>query len=135
MKIINNENYVDKAESVIKSLTNCTVSNGFKEYKVKLLSTSQIRNILAMTANIYNEVLLLTEAALTEKIKEQITYLRIRCIYEAGRSGNEPVKYFVEKSGILEILPSIESRKDYILFSHYMEALVAWRKFLGGKDD
>jgi len=78
---------------------------------------------------------LLTDSVLTDKIKEQITYLRIRCIYEAGRNGNEPVKYFVKESGILEILPSIESRKDYILFSHYMEALVAWRKYLGGKDD
>ena len=135
MKIIDNENYVDKAENVIKNLTDCTVSNGYKEYRVKLLSTSQIRNILAMTANIYNEVMLLTDSVLTDKIKEQITYLRIRCIYEAGRNGNEPVKYFVKESGILDILPSIESRKDYILFSHYMEALVAWRKYLGGKDD
>ena len=132
MKIINNENYVDKARDVIEKLKNCTNDRG---WTVELLSTSKIRNVLAMTANIYNEVMLLTDSVLTDKIKEQITYLRIRCIYEAGRNGNEPVKYFVKESGILEILPSIESRKDYILFSHYMEALVAWRKYLGGKDD
>ena len=132
MKIIDNENYVDRARMVIEKLQKCTNDRG---WKVELLSTSKIRNVLAMTANIYNEVMLLTDSALTEKIKEQITYLRIRCIYEAGRSGNEPVKYFVKESGILDILPSIASRKDYILFSHYMEALVAWRKFLGGKDD
>ena len=132
MKIINNENYVDKARDVIEKLKNCTYDRG---WTVDLLSTSKIRNVLAMTANIYNEVMLLTDSVLTDKIKEQITYLRIRCIYEAGRNGNEPVKYFVKESGILEILPSIESRKDYILFSHYMEALVAWRKYLGGKDD
>ena len=132
MKIINNENYVDKAREVIEKLKNCTNDRG---WTVDLLSTSKIRNVLAMTANIYNEVMLLTDSVLTDKIKEQITYLRIRCIYEAGRNGNEPVKYFVKESGILEILPSIESRKDYILFSHYMEALVAWRKYLGGKDD
>ena len=132
MKIINNENYVDKARDVIEKLKNCTNDWG---RPVELLSTSKIRNVLAMTANIHNEVMLLTDSVLTDKIKEQITYLRIRCIYEAGRNGNEPVKYFVKESGILEILPSIESRKDYILFSHYMEALVAWRKYLGGKDD
>ena len=132
MKIINNENYVDKAREVIEKLKNCTNDRG---WTVDLLSTSKIRNVLAMTANIYNEVMLLTDSVLTDKIKEQITYLSIRCIYEAGRNGNEPVKYFVKESGILEILPSIESRKDYILFSHYMEALVAWRKYLGGKDD
>ena len=132
MKIINNENYVDKAREVIEKLKNCTNDRG---WTVDLLSTSKIRNVLAMTANIYNEVMLLTDSVLTDKIKEQITYLRIRCIYEAGRNGNEPVKYFVKESGILEILPSIESRKDYILFSHYMEAFVAWRKYLGGKDD
>ena len=132
MKIINNENYVDKARDVIEKLKNCTNDRG---WTIDLLSTSKIRNVLAMTANIYNEVMLLTDSVLTDKIKEQITYLRIRCIYEAGRNGNEPVKYFVKESGILEILPSIESRKEYILFSHYMEALVAWRKYLGGKDD
>ena len=132
MKIINNENYVDKARDVIEKLKNCTNDRG---WTIDLLSTSKIRNVLAMTANIYNEVMLLTDSVLTDKIKEQITYLRIRCIYEAGRNGNEPVKYFVKESGILDILPSIESRKDYILFSHYMEALVAWRKYLGGKDD
>ena len=128
MKIINNENYVDKAKSVIERL---------KEYKNRwgqeeLLTTSQIRNILSMTANIYNGVMLQTDEKLTEKVKEKIAYLRIRCIYEAGR--NELVKRFVEHSELLECLSEIKSRKDYILFSHYMESLVAWHRYLGGRD-
>lgn len=129
MKIINNENYVDKAKEVIERLQQCTNERG---YRVNLVTTSKIRNLLSMTANIYNDVMLLPDASLTEKIKEQIAYLRIRCVYEAGRE--ESVKFFVEHSKILDILPCIESRGDYILFSHYMEALVAWRKYLDDRD-
>jgi CRISPR-associated protein Csm2 len=36
----------------------------------------------------------------------------------------------------LEIIKEINgSRKNYILFNHYLEALVAFRKFHGGNDD
>ena len=42
----------------------------------------------------------------------------------------------MEEADILSHLDEINgSRKQYILFSHYMEALVAYRKFYGGKDE
>lgn len=125
MKIITNENYVDKAEQVIDSL--------LKDRQDKfLLTTSKIRSLLSMTADIYNKAMLLNSNVLTDSVKERLSYLRVRCLYESGR---EPaVKDFVKKSGLLERLSEIESRSDYILFSHYMEALVAWHRYNGGKD-
>lgn len=128
-KLLNNENFVDKAEQAIESLSR------EKDYRGKLIpivTTSQIRNLLSMTADIYNKVMLLQEEPLDEGIKGRISYLRVRCIYESGR--NESVKVFVKNSALLDILPRIATKKDYVLFSHYMEALVAWRKYRYEKD-
>ena len=71
---------------------------------------------------------------LNAEIIGRINYMKIRFIYEAGR---EPkVKKLVDKAKILEHLEEIKgSRDQYILFSRYMEALVAYRKFYGGRDE
>jgi CRISPR-associated protein, csm2 family len=55
-------------------------------------------------------------------------------IYEAGREPS--VKKFVEEAQIIEQIDKIKADKDkLILFCLYMEALVAYRKYLGGKDE
>ena len=72
--------------------------------------------------------------ALTDELKSRIEYLRIRFIYEAGREPS--VKNLVTEAKILQILQEIAgSKKNFLLFSHYMEALVAFRKFYCEKDD
>lgn len=129
MKLLNNDNYVDLAEKAIKSLDNEKNDRG---RPIRVLTTSQIRNLLAMTADIYNEVMLLRQEQLDEELKGKISYLRVRCLYEAGR--DESVKAFVQNSSLLEILPTIITKKDYILFNHYMESLIAWHKYCHGKD-
>ncbi len=129
MKLLNNENFVDKAEQAIKSLSR---EKDYRGKPIHVVTTSQIRNLLSMTADIYNEVMLLREESLDERIKGRISYLRVRCIYESGR--NESVKVFVKNSSLLDILPTIVTRKEYVLFSHYMEALVAWRKYCYEQD-
>ncbi len=124
-------NYVDVAE---KSIIELKTLKDKKGKSIKLLSTSQIRNLLAMTADIYNDVLNLREEKLPEEIVGRVNYLKIRFLYEAGR---EPaVKKFVEKTGILDHINEIgDNKNQYILFSRYMEALVAYRKYYGGKDE
>lgn len=129
MKIIDSKNYVDKARTVIERLKEYKNNRG----KEELLTTSQIRSILAMTADIYNDVIVLTDETLTDRINEKLGYLRIRCIYEAGR--DELVKRFVKHSQLLEGLSEVDNRKDYILFSHYVESLVAWHRYMGGRDN
>lgn len=130
MKIREN-NYVDKAENVIKELAEDSKQKN--RGKVSIVTTSKIRNLLAMTADIYNQVLTHSSEKLNEEICSRIEYLRIRFIYECGREGK--VKEFVEKAQLLDILKEIGSSKsNYILFSRYMEALIAFHKYYGGKE-
>lgn len=121
--------YSKTAEKVIKTLIE-------KHGERKILTTSKIRNILAMTADIYNDVNDPSEmkgGILSENIQARIRYLKIRIIYESGREND--VKNFVEESCIVDIINSIGDKKaNYIRFSRYMEALVAYRKYLVSYD-
>lgn len=119
-------NFCDLAEKTIREL--------LKPQYGKLVTTSKIRNLLAMTADIYNEVINLNGDRLPAETIERINYLKVRFIYEAGR---EPaVKHLVEAAEIIKYLDKIRgSKANYIWFSRYMEALVAYRKFLGDRDE
>lgn len=131
MKLDEN-NYVEIAESVILKLKNMVNPRTGKP--VPVVTTSKIRNLLAMTSEIYNEVQNTPGESLSDEIKGRINYLKIRFVYEAGR---EPtVKSFVMTAGLLDLLNAVKgNKKRYILFSRYMEALVAYRKFHVEKDD
>ena len=125
------ENYVELAEKAIKKICSEKDRNG---RQISPVTTSKIRNLLAMTANIYNDVVNSQNEKLSQDIIGRINYMKIRFVYEAGR---EPkVKKLVEEAEILLHIEEIKgSRKQYILFSRYMEALVAYRKYYGGKDE
>ena len=123
------DNYVELAEKAI---------NNLKKKNGELVTTSKIRNLLAMTADIYNQVVNLKEEKLSAELIGQINYRKIRFIYEAGREQQKEkrVKELIEEADILTHIDEIKnSRKQYILFSRYMEALVAYRKFYGGRDE
>ena len=127
---ITEKNYVKKAEAVIKNLKDKKDKNG---KTVQMVTTSKIRNLLAMTADIYNDVIAQADTKLTEEQQSRIEYLKIRIIYESGRE--QTVKYLVEESGMLEMIKKIgDEKKNFLLFCKYMEALVAFHKFNGGKD-
>lgn len=127
---INEENYVSKAEYVIKKLAEKKDKWG----NPNMVTTSQLRNLLAMSADIYNIITVQTVDKLSEEIKGKIEYLKIRIVYDAGR--DPKVKDLVDTSEILGCITEIKgSRKNFILFNRYLEALVAYRKFYGGKDE
>jgi CRISPR-associated protein Csm2 len=85
-----------------------------------------------MTADIYNEAMNSKEQ-LGSEICSRIEYLRVRFLYEAGRE--QAVKNFVDASGVIKYLKDIKaSKKKFIVFNRYMEALIAFHKFNGGKD-
>lgn len=128
--ILNEENYVDQAEMVIQELSKKTDRRG---KPVPMVSTSKLRGLLAMTSDIYNEAMNVQGDKLDARICERIEYLRIRFIYEEGRE--ESVRDLVETAHLREVLKSIGgSKKRFLLFSRYMEAIVAFRKFYG-KDE
>lgn len=117
------ENYVTRAENVIKELKNTRVN----------VTTSQIRNILAMVSQIYNNVIIDTDETLSETVQSQLRYLKIKIVYAAGRE--DTVRKFVEESQIARLLDDIgSSRQNFILYAHYMEALVAYHRFYDGRN-
>lgn len=128
--MLNEQNYVDEAERVISNLKNKKDRRG---YSIPLVTMTKLRNLLGITVDIYNEVVRCQEDGLNEDISARIEYLRVRFLYEAGR--DPAVRDLVTEAGIVEILKGINSsRKKYILFNRYMEALVAFHKYYGGKD-
>jgi len=120
------KNYTAQAEQVIKELS---MGRNYQQF-----TTSKIRNILARVSELYNEVALVQQDTLSPEIQSKIEYLKVRLVYECGR---EPyvIKPFVEKAGLLDLLNNIgDARQNYIDFAHYMEALVAYHRFYGGRD-
>ena len=123
--VITKENYVDHAEKVMRKLCD----NGSRQKD--LVTTSKIRSILSMVSEIYNNVRLERDPKLNENLKERLQYLKMRMVYEAGREPS--VKTFIEEARLMKVLDEVgDSRERLITFCHYMEALVAYRKFLGG---
>ena len=117
------ENYVDQAEKTMQDI--------FSQ-KVRL-TTSKIRNILSMISDIYNTEINRTETVLLPENQNRIQMIRVRLAYECGRE--EAVKRFVEKAYLLNYIKGIhDSREEFIRFARYMEALVAYHRFFGGKD-
>lgn len=120
---------LDKVENTIKELKTKKNQRG---KPIGLLTVSQIRNLLAMSADILNEVLEYPEEHLSEELLDRVSYLTVRFYYEAGR--DEKVKSFIETAKLLPFLKGIKTRKQYIQYYQYMEALVAFHKYHGGKD-
>lgn len=125
-KRLNNENYADLAEQAVKTLKEAKETRKVRE----LVSTSKLRNLLSMISDIYNELLNNSEEELNDRIKERITYLRVHFVYECGRE--KSVMNFVRTANILAYIQNIQGKKsEFLLFSRYMEALVAYFKFYG----
>ena len=126
MAILTDDNYVDKAENVIKSLSRNTRDS--RNPEAFFLTTSKIRNLLSLTSTLFDE----SKVREYEELKDRIAYLRVQFVYQSGRE--EAVLDLVQKGEILPILKEINSRESLQRFCRYMEALVAYFKFYGGKD-
>ena len=129
MEKLTQTNYVDLAEKVIVKDLERDKRGNFR------LTNSKIRNLLSLVNNLYTDVARTggSDEKLSETIEGKIQYIRLRFVYEAGRE--KSVKDFVEKADIIKHLQRIETRSDLLLFCRYMEALVAYHRFYGGRDE
>ena len=128
---IHENDYVDQAEQAIKKLS---AKKDQKGRTVLPVTTSKIRNLLAMVSDIYNEVRNVQGEVLSEELIGKINYMKIRFYYEAGREAK--VKDLLMTANVFQIIDEIGGKKkNFLLFSRYMEALVAFRKYYGGKDE
>ena len=119
--------YVDEAERVISELK--AAGNG----KIRV-TTSKLRGFLTLVTDIYNKESLRKEEVLSSDSQLKLMRLRVRIVYDAGREND--VRSFVERAKLLEYIKGIgSSRAEMIRFAHYMEALVAYHRFMGGKEN
>ena len=118
------ENYVDEAEKVMIDIHDGAGSK---------ITTSKIRRFLTLITEIMNDERRRLSDELLPSSIAKIQMARVRIAYEAGR--DPVVKTFVDKSSLICYLKGIgNSRKDFIKLGEYVEALVAWHRYLGGKD-
>ena len=121
-------NYVNEAERVMKDLREKNESGRFS------ITTSKIRAIHTLVMDIYNTKHLRTEAELLEESQLKLMRLYVRIVYDAGRE--QAVTTFLETTKLLNYIKGIgNSRAEMIRFAHYMEALVAYHRFMGGKEN
>lgn len=133
------EDIVKEAEEAIKKsrIERRNVRTGQTDL-VLMLKTSQIRKFLTAVNSIRNEISSYKvqhpgTQKLPEDIAAQIKFLKVKAAYQMGRE--KAVKDFMLKAEIMKKIDAIgDDMAAFDLFANYMEALVAYHKFYGGKD-
>ena len=121
--------YVEDAEKVFKD---------WYSTRDKKITTSKIRGLLSGMSDIYNDVVRVEGEELPQDIVDRIQYLKVQFVYEYGRDDKKdgPVRRVINESKILNKIDQIgTSKKKFIEMERYMEALVAYHRFYGGKDE
>lgn len=130
---------VKEAEAVILSLE----KNRKNEFALR---TNQLRKFLSAVNTVSNKVnvyqaQLITanpsrmskDMVLSEQLAAEIKYLKVKIAYQAGRE--RAVRDFVQKAELTKKIDDIGTDlAKYKEFAKYIEALVAYHKFYGGKD-
>lgn len=102
------------------------------------VTTSQIRKFLTAVNVVRNKVDLYKAKnkgaeALSKELTAEIKFLKVNLLYQAGRT--VAVKQFMTISKLDVIIDSIgDSLARFVKFTKYVEVLVAYHKFLGGRD-
>lgn len=120
-----------EAEKVILDLKNQNKGKIF-------LKTNQIRKFLTAVNAITNKVNVykakhLDIMELPDELIGEVQFLKVKAAYQAGRERS--VKDFMEKSHMKDEIDRVgKSIAKYEEFARYIEALVAYHKYYGGKD-
>lgn len=102
------------------------------------VTTSQIRKFLTAVNVVRNKVDLYKAKnkgaeSLSKELTAEIKFLKVNLLYQAGRT--VAVKQFMTVSKLDIIIDGIgDSLARFVKFTKYVEALVAYHKFLGGRD-
>ena len=123
------EDIVKKAEDFV--INKLFEPNKYDPSKKEIkITTSQIRKFLS-GINLLQNKMNNEEETLSDETVSEIKYLKIKLAYQAGREKKIKVLYD-------NLVPEIDnignSKKKFIEFSKYIEAIVAYHKFYGGKD-
>lgn len=114
------KDYVSRAEEIIRNFN-------AKEN----ISTNKIRMILTMIGELQKSVSQIKGDILDDKFISSLKYYKMRCAYEAGR--DKDVKNFMEKTQLIALVDWIgDSKGNFKLYFHYVEALVAFHRYYNG---
>ena len=122
---------VDAAEKVINYLEK-------DKYGNIALTTSQIRKFLTAVNVVRNKVdLYIAQNKYADELSIELAaegkFLKVNLLYQAGRA--KAVKDFMEISNLAAIIGDVDKNiKKFQRLCKYVEALVAYHKFMGGKD-
>ena len=115
------KDYVDFAERYMKE-------------HYRQITTSKLRNLLSLMMDVYNTEILRDGDTLLADSVRKLQMARIRMAYECGR--DRSTKEFVQGAYLLPWLKDIgTSRERAIAYIGYMEALVAYHRFFGGREN
>lgn len=135
--ILTSENFGDFAEKKIQEYNESPIPKNNKGNPMYAkITRTKIRAILDLVNKVYNRVMYLDSETLTSEQVADIAYIKVKIAYEAGRDAG--VKDFIEATGLMKPINSILNRKqkaDFLLYARYVESLVAYFKYYGGKDN
>ena len=108
------------------------VENKLFNEKGALITTSQIRKFLSAVNSLENKVLS-CDKELSSELANEIKYLKVKLAYQVGReNGNTGLKNLYNE--LEPLINQIGASKDnFKKFARYVEAIVAYHKFNGGK--
>lgn len=108
--------------------TNISIEERVKKSDI---TNTQLRLILSNSVIIKNKIKNNNDEKLANNIQNEIKYLLIKVIYQAGR---EPkVKTFIEEFEIVNKIKQIgDSAKKFNEFYRYLEEIVAYVKYYRG---
>lgn len=125
---------VAEAEKAMKGLQYLDRNN---QPKIDV-TTSQIRKFLTAVNVVRNKVDLFKTKnigadKLSDELVAEVKFLKVNLLYQAGRE--RTVKTFMERANLDSFIDAIGADiESFTKFTKYVEALVAYHKFLGGKD-
>lgn len=103
------------------------------------LTTSQLRKFLAAVNALTNKISVYRAqndgaAQLPPTLASEVKYLKVKLAYQVGRNPRA-VRPFAEMARLKEWIDGIGTDIGaYEDFAHYVEALVAYHKYYGGRD-
>lgn len=142
----------DRANNVMKELFK--VDGTGKSDARNVVTTSQIRKFLTAIGTITEKVNVYriqnpdSSEKLPEELQAEIKFLKVKLAYQIGRTSErkwdrfskqyvdiKPVEDFEKAADLIKEIDAIkDSTKAWQVFANYMEALVAFHKYYGGRD-
>lgn len=125
------------AHEVVKSNVKTVKDKRGKEKQVLFngLTTRKLRNLMEQVNRLYTIAFNSTEDQLNEEFIDELEYLKIKFYYEAGRE--KSVDEFLKKTLMFPIIDRViqkESKKFFLDYCKYFEALVAYAKYYQKED-